>query len=768
MEQRVALIGFGLVGLGLPRAADRRDAGLELAAVVTGEPGARRPGAKRRYPGVRVEPDPEAVWERAGDYDVVVVATPNDSHVRARAGRAIEAGLAVVVDKPLAPTRRQAPASWSSTPSGAASPLTVFHNRRWDSDQLTLRRLIAGGPAGRGAALRVAVRALAARASRRGVARDAPRPSTAAACCSTSAPTSSTRRWLLFGPVARRLRRGRARRGGAGRRRRVHRARARIGCPQPPLGVLGGAGTRAAACASRGRAAFVVEHLDGQEEALRSGARPGADGRWGVEPEERWGRLIPGDEAEPVPAEPGDWPRFYAGSPTRSPVGGDAGRPPRRGRGARDPRPRPGLSAYGFLRRRVYHAGVHRNDDSAILLTGATGFLGGEVLARLLEHEQRPVYALIRADDRAGRPTPPRPGDRLARPRPRRASGPGGRGRRRRHRAAARARHPQPRRARRAHRPDHPLRRLGLVHARARRIAADQRRRDAGGCSTSPSSARGSAAGSTTFVHVSTAYVAGRHPEPFSERDLDAARSFATPTSSRSSRPSALVAEPRRDASRPGRAAEHRRRRLAEAGGRRRSTSSTGRCGRSRRAPSRRSRRAARRRSTSSRSTSSPTRSSPSPGGRGRPSTSPRARARAASARSSSWRAGTPAEPAARSSTPGIYRRAVHPLLVRTGGERSRRALRRSEVYFPYFDDRSRLRRRAHPSACCAARDRAAAASRLLRPADGLRPGRRLGEARAHPARRRRGARGTGGASATAGGAARDPPRIPAPSQWGR
>src|SRR3954447_13523899 len=44
--------------------------------------------------------------------------------------------------------------------------------------------------------------------------------------------------------------------------------------------------------------------------------------------------------------------------------------------------------------------GVHRNDDSAILLTGATGFLGGEVLARLLEPEQRrPVYALVRAAD---------------------------------------------------------------------------------------------------------------------------------------------------------------------------------------------------------------------------------------------------------------------------------------------------------------------------------------------------------------------------------
>src|SRR3954454_24592226 len=37
-----------------------------------------------------------------------------------------------------------------------------------------------------------------------------------------------------------------------------------------------------------------------------------------------------------------------------------------------------------------------------VLLTGATGFLGGEVLARLLERDERPVYALIRADDDEG------------------------------------------------------------------------------------------------------------------------------------------------------------------------------------------------------------------------------------------------------------------------------------------------------------------------------------------------------------------------------
>jgi thioester reductase-like protein len=41
---------------------------------------------------------------------------------------------------------------------------------------------------------------------------------------------------------------------------------------------------------------------------------------------------------------------------------------------------------------------------------------------------------------------------------------------------------------------------------------------------------------------------------------------------------------------------------------------------------------------------------------------------------------------------PGAYRRAIHPLLVRTGSERRRKALRRSEQFFPYFDVRTRYR----------------------------------------------------------------------------
>ena len=58
-------------------------------------------------------------------------------------------------------------------------------------------------------------------------------------------------------------------------------------------------------------AAYVVDGLDGQEDALRAGLRPGRSTDWGREPEARWGRIVRGEKSEPAPAEAGAWPLFY-------------------------------------------------------------------------------------------------------------------------------------------------------------------------------------------------------------------------------------------------------------------------------------------------------------------------------------------------------------------------------------------------------------------------------------------------------------------------
>ena len=116
-----------------------------MATIVTGNP-ERAERARRQYPGARVEPSVDAVWERAEEHEFVVVATANDSHVPL-AERAIDAGLAVVVDKPLA-VSAEAALGLVERAEAAGVPLTVFHNRRWDSEFLTARRMIESGELG--------------------------------------------------------------------------------------------------------------------------------------------------------------------------------------------------------------------------------------------------------------------------------------------------------------------------------------------------------------------------------------------------------------------------------------------------------------------------------------------------------------------------------------------------------------------------------------------------------------------------------------------
>jgi predicted dehydrogenase len=250
------------------------------------------------------------VFARAGEHDLVVVATPNDSHAEL-AERAIEAGLAIVVDKPLAPSAATA-AALVARAERAGVPLTVFHNRRWDSDQLTLRRLLDGGELG-------AVHRYESRferwrpGPRPGAWRQEQPPERGGGLLLDLGVHLVDQALVLFGPV--RSGRGEVahRRGGpadddvfialeheSGVRSHLW-ASELAAAPGPRLRVLGRKG------------AFTVAGLDGQEDALRAGARPGEARGWGVEPEPRWGRLHRGEgEGEPVRPEAGAWPRFYA------------------------------------------------------------------------------------------------------------------------------------------------------------------------------------------------------------------------------------------------------------------------------------------------------------------------------------------------------------------------------------------------------------------------------------------------------------------------
>lgn len=304
---RLALIGYGLAGRVFHAPLIAATGGLEVTAVVTADPG-RREAARRDLPGARLLERPEQVWAGRDEFDAAVVATPTGTHV-SLALAAVAVGLPVVVDKPLAPSAAEARGLAAAAHVHGVT-VVPFHNRRWDSDHLTLQRLMREGALGE-------VRRYESRFERwrpersPGSWRDETPAEAGGGVLLDLGAHLADQALTLHGPATRVYAEVRSWRGGAdddvfvavqhasGTVSHLW-AGAVVAAPGPRLRVLGR------------RAAFVVRDLDGQEDALRSGCRPGEPG-FGVEPPERWGRLGAGGASEPVPSEPGSWLRFYLG-----------------------------------------------------------------------------------------------------------------------------------------------------------------------------------------------------------------------------------------------------------------------------------------------------------------------------------------------------------------------------------------------------------------------------------------------------------------------
>jgi predicted dehydrogenase len=143
MTRRAGIIGYGLAGRVFHAPLIDAEPGLELAAIVTGDPG-RAGEASLRYPQARIVPNVDELLEE--HLDLIVVAGPTPRHVEL-AERAIDAGIAVVVDKPLAVHAEDAGRLVERAESRGV-PLTVFQNRRFDGDFLTVEKLIREGRLG--------------------------------------------------------------------------------------------------------------------------------------------------------------------------------------------------------------------------------------------------------------------------------------------------------------------------------------------------------------------------------------------------------------------------------------------------------------------------------------------------------------------------------------------------------------------------------------------------------------------------------------------
>lgn len=324
---RVGLIGYGLAGSVFHAPLIAATEGLTLDTVSTASP-ERQARVRAEHPRVRTVDGPEDVLALAGELDLIVIASPNKTHV-ALAGAALDAGLPVVVDKPLAGTAAEAEAL-AARAAERGLPLSVFQNRRWDNDFRTLRGLLDEGALGE--IHRFESRFERWRPQPKGGWRESGDPAEIGGLLYDLGSHLVDQALTLFGPARTVYAESDVRRPGAEadddtfiavtHTNGVH-SHLWVSATTPQLGprfrVLGST------------AGYVKYGLDPQEAALREGRRPG-DGRgeWGVECESAWGRIGSGESprtggGEPVPTLPGDYPAYYAAMAEAVRTGG---RPP--------------------------------------------------------------------------------------------------------------------------------------------------------------------------------------------------------------------------------------------------------------------------------------------------------------------------------------------------------------------------------------------------------------------------------------------------------
>ena len=305
---RTAVIGYGLAGAYFHAPFIATTPGMTVAAIVTANP-ARREQARSEHPGAVVVASVDELWaEAAGSGpDLVVVATPNSVHVPL-ALAALEHGCHVVVDKPFAATSaacRQVMAAAEA----ARRVLSVFQNRRYDGDFLTVQHLVRTGALGGVHRFESRFERWRPRANL-GVWREGTEPDAAGGLLFDLGSHLIDQAVVLFGPVASVYCECDQRRPGVavdddtfvalthanGVRSHLW-ASSLAGQEGPRFRVLGSSG------------AYTSWGLDPQEDALRAGGRPGSSD-WGRVPEERWGRL---GTAAPSAVEtmPGDYGRYY-------------------------------------------------------------------------------------------------------------------------------------------------------------------------------------------------------------------------------------------------------------------------------------------------------------------------------------------------------------------------------------------------------------------------------------------------------------------------
>lgn len=305
---RTAIIGFGLSGRVFHAPFIATNPAFRLDLVSTASPD-RAAQAAAQHPGAEIVASPDDLLARCADLDLVILASPAHVHLE-QALAAFEAGANVVIDKPFVPTVTDAKQLIAAS-EDAGKLLAVFHNRRWDGDFLTIKRLLAEGSLGD-------IHRFESTFERWGGAvRDRWQDSTTAqqgAGITYDLGSHLIDQALqLFGPATvDTAELSVVRHGGvsdddafisllhdSGVRSHLTMSRA-AGQTGPRFRVLGS------------ESSYSVNGLDNQEPFLKDQRWPGSDG-YGITPESEWGLVGVGESLSPTPTENGRYPDFYAG-----------------------------------------------------------------------------------------------------------------------------------------------------------------------------------------------------------------------------------------------------------------------------------------------------------------------------------------------------------------------------------------------------------------------------------------------------------------------
>jgi predicted dehydrogenase len=295
---RIGLAGYGLGGRYFHAPLIASAADCEFLGVVTTSSERRRQVAEDLgLPAFASLEDLASTGAEA-----VAISTPAATHVTLTQ-QALRLGLAVVCDKPFAPDAEAARATVQLAEQ-LEVPLTVYQNRRWDSDFLTVRELLSQGALG----------TLTTFESRfeRFRPQSGPSPAGGGTLLDFGSHLAD-QALVLVGPVTSVYAEMHYRADPDGLDDDMFIAlthesgvrshlwgSGRQGSPGPRFRVAGTKGT------------YVIQDVDGQEAQLRSGASPASAGdQWGVEPPECWGHLQRGDVTEPAPSARGAWNLFY-------------------------------------------------------------------------------------------------------------------------------------------------------------------------------------------------------------------------------------------------------------------------------------------------------------------------------------------------------------------------------------------------------------------------------------------------------------------------